>query len=441
MDVRVPNVLVVGLDDYQQGLLARLPSRHAIRPCPLLAMERLRGVSRFDPEALLNEAHGELDGFTGTVDGLTTFIDFPALEIAAILAEERGLPGPGLDGLLRCSHKYWSRLLQREVVGNHIPPFAAFDPLAAGDAVWHLERALAYPFWIKPLNAYRSHLAFRVGNRRQLREALTRLREGIPRLATPLQAIMRRAHLPATVANLPASTCIAEGVLHGHQFTMEGWVHRGQPRIYGTVDSIREANRISFARYEYPSRLPARIQRAATALTQRAIIGIGIGIDNTAFNAELFWDPRRNHLSLLEINPRISASHCELFEKVDGYSHQQVALDLALDRLPAPPRRQGAWPRAAKFFLRAWRDARVQRAPSPAAIAALERELPGTTIQLRIHPGDRLHQLRDEDSYSYELGWVIIGGRSRAELQSRFREVRRRLGIELTDTREWEAVS
>ena len=93
MDVRVPNVLVVGLDDYQQGLLARLPSRHAIRPCPLLAMERLRGVSRFDPEALLNEAHGELDGFTaGTyvVEAVAVSEDGPIFRGLANTAVDRG---------------------------------------------------------------------------------------------------------------------------------------------------------------------------------------------------------------------------------------------------------------------------------------------------------------------------------------------------------------
>ena len=427
------NVFVVGLDDHQHELLERLPGGNGLRTHPLLSMDHLRGVEHFELETLLAKARGELERFPGRVDGITTFIDFPALEIAAILAEERGLPGPGLDGLLRCSHKYWSRLLQRDALGDHIPPFVAVDPLEA-DAGRYLEGALPYPFWIKPINAYRSHLAFRVGNPRQLREALAHLQEGIGRLATPLADVLRRAHLPPSVANLPPTACIAEGILRGRQFTVEGWVRGGETRVYGTVDSIREANRVSFARYEYPSRLPARIQRAAATLTARAITGVGI--DQTAFNAEFFWDRRRDHLSLLEINPRISASHCELFEKVDGRSHQQVALDIALDRLPDPARRQGDWPCAAKFFIRTFRDARIGHTPSPATIAALERDLPGTTIQLRIHQGDTLHQLCDEDSYSYELAWVHIGGHDRADLAARFREVRRRLAIELAETRE-----
>jgi hypothetical protein len=429
MTANHPDVFIVGLDDHQHRLLERLPGRDGIRIHSLLPLERLRGVEHYDLQALLTEAREVLDGFPGTVDGLTTFIDFPALEITAILAEERGLPGPGLDGLLRCSHKYWSRLLQREVVGDHIPPFTAFDPLdpAAGS---YLEGALPYPFWIKPINAYRSHLAFRVGHRRQLREALARLREGIGRLADPLADVLRRAHLPPPVASLPATACIAEGLLHGRQFTVEGWVRDGETRVYGVVDSIREANRVSFARYEYPSRLPFRVQRAAARVMTRAMAGIGI--DHTPFNAEFFWDRRRDHLALLEINPRISASHCELFEKVDGRSHQQVALDLALGRLPDPPTREGTWPCAAKFFLRAGRDTRIGHLPSPEAVAALERDLPGTTIHLCIHQGDALCRLQDQDSYSYELGWVITGGCDRADLHRRFREVRKRLGTQLT---------
>lgn len=428
-----PNVFVVGLDDYQRTLLERLPRRDEVRVHPLLPMERLRGVSEYDLEALLDEARAELAAFDGTVDGITTFIDFPALEIAAILAAERGLPGPGLEGLLSCSHKYWSRRLQRAAVGEHVPPFAAFDPFDPA-VVERLEETLSYPFWIKPINAYRSHLGFRVGNRRQLKAALPRLQEGIGRLADPLARVLDHARLPAEVQGLSPTACLAEGIIGGRQFTVEGWILGGEPRVYGIVDSVREPNRVSFARYEYPSRLPRRVREAATAIANRAVAASRL--DTSPFNAEFFWDPRRDRLHLLEINPRISESHCELFEKVDGASHQQVALDLALGRAPAPPHREGAWPRAGKFFVRAFHDATVRHVPSPAEVAAVERDLPGTTIRLRVHDHEALDRLQDQDSYSYELAWVWIAGRDSAELRRRYAEIRRRLGIEMSDNQE-----
>ncbi|MGM9152378.1 hypothetical protein ACTFFW_05745, partial [Campylobacter jejuni] len=68
-------------------------------------------------------------------------------------------------------------------------------------------------------------------------------------------------------------------------------------------------------------------------------------------------------------------------EKVDGVSHQQVTVDLALGQTPDMPSRQGEFAVAAKFFYRVFFvDATVTRVPSAEEIAALEREFPGALI-------------------------------------------------------------
>lgn len=427
------NVFVVGLSGYQRRLLERLPDAARYRFHELLPHDRLRGVADFHAGNLLEEARGVLRAFHGPVHGVVTFLDFPALEIAALLAADQGLPGPRFVNLLRCSHKYWSRLLQRSAVPEHVPRFTAFDPFE-GDVVVRLEKESGYPMWIKPINAYRSHLGFRISDRAELEARLPELRAGIGRLAEPFARFLAMADLPPEIAALPSHACIAEGIIGGWQCTLEGYVYRGEPRVYAVVDSVTEANGVSFARYQYPSGLPDSVRERMTAVAERAVTGTGL--DNAAFNAELYWDRDSDRIWLLEINPRISESHCELLEKVDGASHQQVALDLAEGRRPDPPHRQGQWPMAAKFFTRAFHDSRVVRLPGPDQVRAAERAVPGVTVELQVRPDEDLHALREQDSYSYELAWVWVGGRDEADLLVRYERIKAMLGIEMADNQE-----
>ncbi len=215
---------------------------------------------------------------------------------------------------------------------------------------------------------------------------------------------------------------------------MEGYVYSGEPQVYAIVDSIREPNQVSFARYQYPSELPDSIQERLTAVAERAVHATGL--DNSAFNVECFWDRDGDRIWLLEINPRISESHCEVLEKVDGASHQQVAIDLAEGRRPDPPRGAGRWPVAAKFFVRAFRDGTVARLPDPERVREVERQVPGATIELKVDPGERLEDLKDQDSYSYELAWIWLGGESTNDLLARYNRIRALLNIEIADRQE-----
>ena len=97
---------------------------------------------------------------------------------------------------------------------------------------------------------------------------------------------------------------------------------------------------LSFFYYLYPSTLPQRVQDKMWEIT-RTIMS-HIGYDNAGFNIEYYWDEVQNKIWLLEINTRIAQSHCDLFEMVDGVSHQQVTVDLGLGRKPDMPHARGA---------------------------------------------------------------------------------------------------
>lgn len=70
------------------------------------------------------------DEFDGPIDGLICHWDFPVNPIAAILAQDFGLRYPSLESILKCSHKYWSRIEQNKVAPEATPDFCAVDPFS-----------------------------------------------------------------------------------------------------------------------------------------------------------------------------------------------------------------------------------------------------------------------------------------------------------------------
>jgi hypothetical protein len=421
------NLFVVGLDHANLELLQRLPGSEDVRYHAALEFEELRGVSRFPFERLLATAVERLDAAEDGVDGVCTFLDFPATELVPLLAARAGVPGPRLEAVLRCGHKHWSRLVQRTVAPESVPRSALLDPFdpASVEAV-----ALDMPYWLKPLNAFRSHLGFHIADERDLAEAIVELQAHLPRLAGPLQEVLAHAQVPDEITSLPVNTVIAEELLTGRLCTVEGYVVEGHPHAYAVVDSVREEGSSSFARYQYPSSLPHRLQAGVCALAERVVAATGL--DDTTFNVEIFVDPERGQFGLLEINSRLSQSHAPLFERVDGVSHLKLMVDIALGRRPTLPRRQGPDAVAAKLFVRAHRDATVTRVPTPEVVAEIERRFPGAIVHVLVEPGTHLADLEDQDAYSYELAEVYLGASSQPELLWRWEECQRLLAFDLT---------
>ena len=420
------NLFVVGLDDANLRLLEGLGDADRTDFHSALDFDDIRGVDEFPFERLLASAVARLDAGPERVDGVCTFLDFPATELVPLLAAHAGVPGPSIEAVLRCDHKYWSRLVQQEVAPETVPAFRLFDPFDGAS----LERLdLPFPFWVKPLNAFRSHLGFHVASAADLAHAVSELRSELPRLSGPLQEVLEHAEVPDHIRNLPTHAVLAEELLTGRLCTVEGYVTGGRPHAYAVVDSVREPGSSSFSRYEYPSSLPHRMQAGLCALAER-VVG-ATGLDACAFNVEVFVDTDRGQFGLLEINARLSQSHAPLFELVDGTTHLKIGVDLALGRPVALPRRQGPYAVAAKFFLRAFEDGVVVRVPDVAALAELEREQPGTIVHVLVVEGTRLADLADQDSYSYELAEVYLGAADQPELQRRWERCQELLGIEI----------
>jgi len=147
------------------------------------------------------------------------------------------------------------------------------------------------------------------------------------------------------------------------------------------------------------------------------------------FNVEFFWDESTDRVWLLEINTRPSQSHADLFDKVDGCTNEAILIDLALGREQRMPHREGAFGAAGKFFVRRFEDAEIAWVPSSEEIASIERDHPGTRIDVRVRAGQRLSDMPARDSYSYELAWIHAGAEDHDRLDRIFEDCAARLSF------------
>jgi len=409
-----PAVFFVGLDDFNRTILEGLPQARDFRFEPALTFAEMRDDPSVDVEALIEQAAARMAAVPGGPAGVASVFDFPGTIIAALLAHRFGLPGPDLSGLFKCEHKYWSRLEQQKAVPDNIPTFHAFDP-AADDA--YAKLGLYPPFWIKPVKSFRSYLAYAIPDEREFKKIMAVCRERGPAIVEPFRQIMRAYDMPDELTEM-RETFIAESSIGGAQCTLEGYAFDGRVVVYGVVDSVREADSSSFSRYEYPSILPLEVQHRMIDVA-RAVIQ-QFGYQHGPFNAEFFYDQTNDHVWLLEINPRASQSHADLFHKVHGVSHLSVVVDLAVGRKPRPLGREGRWNVAAHFFTRAREPGRVIYVPSRQALERATARQGDTRIQLMVERGTDLASLAAQDSYSFELANVYIGGRDRVDVLDKY---------------------
>ncbi|NIR32465.1 MAG: ATP-grasp domain-containing protein [Gammaproteobacteria bacterium] len=413
------NVFVVGLDDFNRLQLQQIRNADRYRFHSLVDYEEIRRPLRFPVGDVLRKAEGILDRFSGSVDAIVGYWDFPVSTMLPLLRQPRGLPGPTLESVLKCEHKYWSRIEQREVAAGHVPRFCAVDPFGADPRA---QIDLDYPFWLKPVKSASSHLGFKIRHAADLGHAIDAIRENIAQFAEPFNYILQQAECPPEIAEIDGYHCIAEEIISaGKQCTQEGYAYHGEVTVYGTVDSIREGkHRSPFSRYQYPSSLPRRVRERMDEITRRVLTHIGY--DDAPFNIEYYWNTRSDALWLLEINSRISKSHAPLFHMVDGAYHHEIMVDLALGERPSFPHRQGEFRYAAKFMCRLYRDARVTHVPDRKELEEVQRAFPEALIEIHVQPGIRLSELRNQDSYSYEVAVIFLGGNSRQELRQKYRQ-------------------
>jgi hypothetical protein len=118
-----------------------------------------------DPFALLEAALAE---HGGRIDGVTSSSDYPGATLAGAMARRLGLPGSDPEAVIRTSHKYTSRVLQRGAVPQATPGFALVDPRAPDPAA-----GVRFPCYLKPVKGAFSIMSRRIDTPEQLRAFVT----------------------------------------------------------------------------------------------------------------------------------------------------------------------------------------------------------------------------------------------------------------------------
>ncbi|MFP4003091.1 MAG: acetyl-CoA carboxylase biotin carboxylase subunit family protein [Alphaproteobacteria bacterium] len=424
------NLFAIGIDPRNRAMLDAVPGAgeefvvHELLPYDAIKEGRRPGA--YNVVRPLELARRRLDGFEGSIDGFLHFWDFPVGALTAVLAAEYGCPGPDLASVLKCEHKYWSRLLQREAAPEAVPAFQAVDPFDPG--AWD-RMELTPPFWIKPVKAFLGQLGFLIHDLGDFQRAMRLTRERIRDFGEPFNRLMERIERPEEIARVDGNWCIAEEIIGGHQCTVEGYEWGGEIHTHGIVDSFPYAYMPVFFSLEYPSSLPEDVRERAADISRRVMRAHGY--EHSAFNIEYYWRERTDEIKLLEINPRISQSHGPQFWMVDGAPNHKVVVDLALGRQPEMPHRRGLYGHAGKFMIRRFNDARVRRAPKAEEIAALRQRFPGAFIEVEVHEGERLSEIHHQDQYSFLLAELFLGGRDSAHCHDVFYRCADALHIEL----------
>lgn len=406
------NVFVLGLDERNRELLHDLPHLSAYRFHTLLTREELMGEGQVSLHSLLDAAESRMAAFEGRVDAIVGYWDFPVSSMVPILCARHGLPSASLESVVKCEHKYWSRLEQQKVCDAH-PAFALVD---FDDPV--PPEGLNFPMWVKPVKSRSSELAYKVNGPEEMADAVARIREGVHRVGEAFDSVLSFLDLPPEVERAGGQACLAEEEISGRQVTVEGYSFGGEPHVYGVIDSVQYPGSSSFLRYQYPSSVPADVADRLVDVSKRVVRQVGL--DDSTFNIEYFWDAGRDRIDIVEINPRLSQSHAPLFEYVDGVPNHQCLISLALGRDPRLPYREGPYKIAGKWFSRRFSDGRVLRSPGPEDVGRVEREVPDAIVDIVARQGGRLSDLPMQDSYSYELANIYLGAEDETELEEKY---------------------
>lgn len=418
-------IYILGLLDWQREELETIEKADEYDFVSLLTHHELvEEHAGFDE--LLDRCRRQFEA-EGKPDAIVCHWDFPSSCLAPVLGREYGVRAPTLESVLKCEHKYWARIMQQEAVPECTPDFQALDPFD-DDAASKLR--MDFPVWLKPVKGFSSMLGFMVNDREELKRALAEMREHIGDVGKPFEECLHHADLPQEVREVSGTHALAEEVMSGIQFAPEGYVQDGKVHIHGMFDMLLDQGGKDVLGLRYPADLPQSLHDRANDAARRIIEHVGF--DDGCFNVEFLYDEAKDKLWLIEVNTRISQSHCELFRKVDGMSNHEIAVKVALGREPHFPHDQGPNRLAAKLSLEKVGDAEVTRVPEEAELERLGREH-DAIIQIGVKPGDRLSKLPHQPPYAYHIGDVFIGAESKEQLMERYREIARRAAVEFSD--------
>ncbi len=406
------NILVIACGPWDYGTLQRKTFSDQFDFCFEEITTDPCDIDEFIAYIINKYQTRRLDGVIGTHDG-------PENTVAAIVARELGLCGVDPAKAFVCEHKYYSRQAQKKIVPHAVPDFQclAIDSLKQDDVT------LSYPFFVKPVKSAFSMLARPIHDFETLEAFLPKVRKHLAQSLPAFNTLLKKY----TTLELDANFLLAEQMLEGEQVTVEGFSWNGKVSIMGITDSIMYPGTMSFQRFEYPSRLPMRIQQRMEDIATELIEGIGL--DCTVFDIEMFYHRDTDAVHIIEINPRMSYQFADMFEKVDGANTYALQLQLSQGEQQEYKKGSGPFSVAASFVLRLFEDRKVIRIPTEEELAEVRTQFPDSMIIIKVKDGSMLSDVsQDEKSYRYAI--INLGGKDWPDLYARFDHLNQHLRFE-----------
>ena len=250
--------------------------------------------------------------------------------VAAVLCEEFGFPGPSVESVFLCLHKYYGRQYESNPV--------RCDPIDLIDIADEHPAITRYPCYLKPPWLNLGILGFKLDSADDFHRALAIARREYPAWS-PLYFPFFERYIDCE--KFPLATrdiMLVEDFVDGPQVTVEGWVANTQPALWAITDTNTYPGTRIIDNFSLPSRHPAHMQEL---LARQAMEAVGnIGLDNGFFNIE-FWC-HDNAVTLTEVNGRAATCFYNLYRRCLGACIYEAGLRLAGGQSPPPPPRPTA---------------------------------------------------------------------------------------------------
>lgn len=322
--------------------------------------------------------------------------------VAAALCEEFGFPGPSVESVFLCLHKYYGRRAEPNPI--HCQAIDLHDPAPP---------VAVYPCYLKPPWLNLGILGFKLESAADLDRALQVARRDYPAwspLYTPFfERYIDLEKYPLAVQDM----MLVEEFVDGPQVTVEGWVYDRQPHLWAITDTNTYPGTRVIDNFSLPSRHPAHIQ---AELERQACAAISsVGLDNGFFNIE-FWC-HEDGVTLTEVNGRAATCFYHLYRKCLDACIYEAGLTLASGRPPSLDIGCGNVVGGQFNLITFAEDAAENLLDYEQA-----RAIPGLTIYFE--PGSQVRQMSE---FGIVLAQIDLFGDSYEEIHAQAEDLRRRL--------------
>lgn len=408
-------ILVVGTTrDYIDHIRARMPGRALFLTDPRAVASGIAPVPWNEeiicPLSDLRAVRTSLTYFLRKYDislsGVACF-DCEWLWTAAVIAEDRNLPFPSTQAVLRCRNKSLSKRLW----ADHGVSCPEVREVFCPEDILEFLRKTGGPVILKPRSGSGSELTYRCNTADEVREGYGKIMEGLrKRAADPLFQSQGTEGQPAA---------ICEEFISGDEYSCDIYFDGEKAQILRLARKyFREEMPVGTALgYEIPVRFPRGVSQE-TSLLEFGEAARALGLTRSLCMIDFIV--REGKVYLLEISPR-PGGDClpPLIEQSCGVDMLELALEFTEGALPRMPEKE-KWNHVVGVRFHA------KRAGTLRAIRPEFQEWgPNILSQLWLrNPGDTI-RLPPDDYDSWLLGHVIFTPRAGMEIAAQVRDLLR----------------